>query len=470
MNKINRSLVKSQAKQIIKEKIFALFVLSAIVLFLVNGLTVGISAYNSRGDLEDIFGPSNGSSDNSSGQNTPEDFFNYFGNGDYDYDDGNNSGDSSSDNPIESFGQKYTPSSKIIGSSSKPTTMLVNGNISLEDIGLKSLTVVSVILSPLFVSLCGFYVLLVKRDPNEQLGLGKEIQNLFRISFGPTYGNKIVIYILRGVFEFLWSLLFVIPGIVYHYSSYFAFQLMCENPNLKPTEALKLSKKMVAGNRGELFALDLSFIGWWLLTGITFGIASIYVIPYYFTTQALYYENFKLRALQEGKITEDDFLSQEQRAAKYAFAGAQNENKNYAEGNNQSNYYYNPNNCDNTQSAAQNETAQNQNAAPFYSYNPNGVPTEQEPVQSGSYPSYANTDDTAAANDSAPSEEVNSEEVNGEKVNGEKVNGEKVNGEVDEYYHPTVQAPEANDEISSVDVQDNENEQQPLDENTDINE
>ena len=56
MNKINRSLVKSQAKQIIKEKIFALFVLSAIVLFLVNGLTVGISAYNSRNNLEDIFG------------------------------------------------------------------------------------------------------------------------------------------------------------------------------------------------------------------------------------------------------------------------------------------------------------------------------------------------------------------------------------------------------------------------------
>ena len=53
MNKINRSLVKSQAKQIIKEKIFALFVLSAIVLFLVNGLTVGISAYNSRNNLED---------------------------------------------------------------------------------------------------------------------------------------------------------------------------------------------------------------------------------------------------------------------------------------------------------------------------------------------------------------------------------------------------------------------------------
>ena len=150
------------------------------------------------------------------------------------------------------------------------------------------------------------------------------------------------------------------------------------------------------------------------------------------------------------RFKREKFLSQEQRAAKYAFAGAQNGNQNYNDNNNQSNYYYNPNNCDNTQSSAQNETAQNQNAAPFYSYNPNSVPTEQESVQSGSYPSYANNDDTAAENNSAPSEEVNSE--------------------VDEYYHPTVQTPEANGEILSVEVQDNENEQQPLDENTDINE
>ena len=47
---------------------------------------------------------------------------------------------------------------------------------------------------------------------------------------------------------------------------------------------------------------------------------------------------------------------------------------------------------------------------------------------------------------------------------------EEVSGEVDEYYHPTVQAPEANDEIPSVEVQDDENEQQSSDENTDINE
>lgn len=448
MNKINRSLVKSQAKQIIKEKVFALFVLSAIVLFLVNGLTAGVYAYGSKDDIENLFGPNNSNSysDNNSGQNTPEDFFKYFGNGDsngdYNYNDGSDSNDSSSDNPIESFGQKYTPSDKIIGSSSKPTTMSVKSNIGLANIGSRGILIISIVLSPLFVSLCGFYVMLVKRDSNEQFQLGKEIQNIFKISFGPTYGHKIIIYILRWIFEFLWSLLLVIPGIVYHYSTYFAYQLMCENPNLKPTEALKLSKKMVKGNRGELFVLDLSFIGWSLLCCITFGLASIYVIPYYFTTQALYYENFKIRALQEGRITEDDFLSQEQRAAKYGFAGAEGANPYYANNGaqeNQSNYYYNPNNANsNTQENAQNENAQNQNAAPSYTYNQNGVPNEHEPVKSGSYPSYAN--------DSAPNETAQSSQ--------------------DEYYHPTVQEPAQSEENVSNEAENTQSEQQPTDENT----
>ena len=67
MNNINRSLVKSQAKQIIKDKIFALFVLSAIVIFLTQGLTIGVNVYTDSDDIENLFGPknSNGYSDNS---------------------------------------------------------------------------------------------------------------------------------------------------------------------------------------------------------------------------------------------------------------------------------------------------------------------------------------------------------------------------------------------------------------------
>ena len=429
MNNINRSLVKSQAKQIIKDKIFALFVLSAIVIFLTQGLTIGVNVYTDSDDIENLFGPknSNGYSDNSN-RNTPEDFFKYFNGGQsddndnsYDDDDSYDDGDSSSDNPIESFGQSYNGSDTGITNTSVNTSSI--GYFS--DTGIKGLTVLSIVLSPLLVSLLGFYVILVKRDPSEQFSLGEEIKNIFKVSFDATYGKKLVVSILRTVFITLWCFLFIIPGIVYNYSSYFSFQIMCENPNLKPMEALKLSKKMVKGNRSELFALDLSFIGWWILCGISLGIASIYAIPYYLTTQALYYENFKLRALQEGRITEDDFLSQEEKANKYAFAGAgnyynpaQNTNEQYTANQNDSAnaYYYNPQQHTTSDTGAAqtaaNENAGEQNTSPFYT--PANVPSENEPTQSGSYPSYANNEQEKAEYYQPP---VNDETVSSEPEN-----------------------------------------------------
>lgn len=429
MNNINRSLVKSQAKQIIKDKIFALFVLSAIVIFLTQGLTIGVNVYTDSDDIENLFGPknSNGYSDNSN-RNTPEDFFKYFNGGQsddndnsYDDDDSYDDGDSSSDNPIESFDQSYNGSDTGITNTSVNTSSI--GYFS--DTGIKGLTVLSIVLSPLLVSLLGFYVILVKRDPSEQFSLGEEIKNIFKVSFDATYGKKLVVSILRTVFITLWCFLFIIPGIVYNYSSYFSFQIMCENPNLKPMEALKLSKKMVKGNRSELFALDLSFIGWWILCGISFGIASIYAIPYYLTTQALYYENFKLRALQEGRITEDDFLSQEEKANKYAFAGAgnyynpaQNTNEQYTANQNDSAnaYYYNPQQHTTSDTGAAqtaaNENAGEQNTSPFYT--PANVPSENEPTQSGSYPSYANNEQEKAEYYQPP---VNDETVSSEPEN-----------------------------------------------------
>lgn len=400
MNKIDRSLVKSQAKQIIKNKVFVLFLISAIVLILVNGLSIGVNTYYSS---DELFGPSNNYSNNQSGQNTPDDFFNYFNNQN---DNNSNSydfgSDSSSDNPIESFGQSYNQSN-----SNNITNLNIKSAIfpSGANIGVKSLTVLSIIFSPLLVSLSGLYIVLVKRDPNEEFKLGKEIKNIFKTSFDATYGHKILVYVLRNIFTALWAILFIIPGIVYNYSSYFAYQIMCENPNIKPTEALKLSKKMVAGNRGELFVLDLSFIGWGILCAITFGLASIYVIPYYFTTVALYYENFKIRALQEGRITEDDFLTQEERAQKYGYnsnANYYNPNVNNAQGyqneqasQNANAYYYNPQ-PSNNEGEKEEPKNDNADATEQYAYHPDSsqnadIPKENKPTQKGEYPSYTNS-------------------------------------------------------------------------------
>ena len=95
-----------------------------------------------------------------------------------------------------------------------------------------------------------------------------QLGDMFR-GFQDDFGGTFLIGLMTSLFTFLWSLLLIIPGIVYSYGIYFANELMVDNSNLSPMEALKLSRRMVDGHRGELFRLDLSFILWWLLMACT---------------------------------------------------------------------------------------------------------------------------------------------------------------------------------------------------------
>ena len=194
--------------------------------------------------------------------------------------------------------------------------------------------VVGLVFLPLEVTLSGMLVSFVRRNPAERYDLGKELGTLFRDSFNRNFWKKLGLVLLRGLITFLLSLLFIVPGIVYLYSTYFANQLMCDNPDLSPSEALALSKRMTKGHRGELFVLSLSFIPWMLLTLITFGFATIYVSPYVMVTDALFYENFRIRALQNGVISQQEVTSREA-------MNSQAEN-NYFTGNAYSNPYSNP--------------------------------------------------------------------------------------------------------------------------------
>lgn len=334
MDNLNRVLIKSQAKEMIREKIFILFVITFVAVFLSNGMSL---SYSTGNNIDKII---NGNS--SSSENTLDDYNNYY---DYFNQDQSGNGSSSSDNPIENFG-KSTPQSY-----EPETASIIDSGLSQLQQSVSSLSVViSAIFAPLLVTLCGFYVRFIRKRPDEPLALGAELKGLFVDSFNGTFLRKLLVYFLRSLFTTLLSVLFLIPGIMYYYSTYFAFELMCEYPNLKPMEALRLSKKMVKGNRGELFRLDFSFIGWMLLVVITCGIASIYVLPYMFTTHALYYENFRLRALALGRINADDFLSENERRFKYASGGEQgyyspNFNGQYTENQpNTAGEYYHPNN------------------------------------------------------------------------------------------------------------------------------
>lgn len=118
-----------------------------------------------------------------------------------------------------------------------------------------------------------------------------EINTLFS---GFSYmGPAILLNIMIAVFTCLWSLLFVIPGIIKAISYSMAYFVLADNPELSAKEALDESKRITSGHIGDLFVLYLSFIPWVLLGAITCGLALIYVVPYMQTTMANYYLELK---------------------------------------------------------------------------------------------------------------------------------------------------------------------------------
>lgn len=98
---------------------------------------------------------------------------------------------------------------------------------------------------------------------------------------------------LVGLFTYLWSLLLIIPGIVKAYSYSMALFILAENKGKSALECINESKELTNGHKMDLFVLSLSFIGWFLLVSITFGIAYIWVGPYMQATFANAYATLK---------------------------------------------------------------------------------------------------------------------------------------------------------------------------------
>lgn len=91
---------------------------------------------------------------------------------------------------------------------------------------------------------------------------------------------------LVGLYTFLWSLLFYIPGIVKGISYSMSMYVLAENKGMSATECINRSKEMTNGHKMELFVLSLSFLGWAILGAFTFGLLYIWLVPYMQTTFA----------------------------------------------------------------------------------------------------------------------------------------------------------------------------------------
>jgi len=110
---------------------------------------------------------------------------------------------------------------------------------------------------------------------------------------------------LKTLYCFLWSLLFIIPGIIASYSYAMTGYILADHPELTASEAIERSKEMMSGNRFRLFCLHLSFIGWAILCAFTMGIGNLWLNPYRQASVAAFYREISGTERMESTGAED---------------------------------------------------------------------------------------------------------------------------------------------------------------------
>ena len=136
------------------------------------------------------------------------------------------------------------------------------------------------------ILLIGYYTILIEASINKKFNIEKIVSGLN----GDTLANRIVLSVIKNLYIFLWSLLFIIPGIVKSYAYALAEFIAMENPEMSASDCLRLSQERMDGHKKELFLLDLSFIGWHILCMFTFGIGYLFIAPYMAQTRIHYIE------------------------------------------------------------------------------------------------------------------------------------------------------------------------------------
>ena len=120
------------------------------------------------------------------------------------------------------------------------------------------------------------------------------------------YKGTIKTIFLRDLYLWLWSLLFVIPGIIKSYSYFMVPYIAADNPELPSSRVFEISKQTMKGEKWNLFVLQLSFILWHMGCLITCGLGYLFLTPYLEATYAELYACLKTKAMREGIIAEGE--------------------------------------------------------------------------------------------------------------------------------------------------------------------
>ena len=176
-----------------------------------------------------------------------------------------------------------------------PTTNQAIQNLTLEQalgiISIASGVLIVAILLKIFIFnplQVGCYAFFKENVETNQADLG-----VLKVGF-QGYGRTFLTLFLRDLFLLLWTLLFIVPGLIKSYSYRMVPFIIADEPDLSPTEAITRSKQMMEGHKWNAFILDLSFIGWYLLGIVTLGLGLIFwASPYFYNTNAELYQRIK---------------------------------------------------------------------------------------------------------------------------------------------------------------------------------
>ena len=160
-----------------------------------------------------------------------------------------------------------------------------------------------VVLGPLSYGLN--YIFLKQARDHKPIQIG----DLFK-GFTEDFTCNLLIGLMSTIFTALWSILFVIPGIVKAYAYSMAYYIKLDHPEYTWGQCLDQSQVMMKGYKMTLFIQDLSFIGWYLLASFLFYVGILWVQPYQMATRAQFYN--ALVGWQEPQQYQDPYANRYQ--------------------------------------------------------------------------------------------------------------------------------------------------------------
>ncbi len=147
------------------------------------------------------------------------------------------------------------------------------------------MSIVSLIIGgPIYFGIAAYFMRLARHE-------GAEFSDLF--SGFSLFKTNFILNLLIIIFTVLWTLLLIVPGIIAAIKYSMAYYIVNDNPEIGGLEAIRISKEMMEGHKMRFLEMWFSFLGWFILGIVTFGLGMIYAIPYYRAAKANFYLDLK---------------------------------------------------------------------------------------------------------------------------------------------------------------------------------